>query len=177
MNLAAKVLHDNAEDREWQEGEECQLWADTEHKRQRSRREDNRVCGVHDARADEHAYGIQVVGDPRHDVAGAGLLVIPVRKSLEMREKVVAQIKLDFARNANQNPSREVLEDRLYGSDGQQVERILEQSMYSDLGVQVADGVTNHHGKENPHGVVAQHAQRTDAKSSAVLPEIWSQWT
>ena len=61
--------------------------------------------------ADQHAHGVQVVGHAGHDVAGAGALVEAVREPLEMREQVVAQVEFDFARDADEDPAGQVLED------------------------------------------------------------------
>ena len=84
------------------------------------------VRGVHDARADQHAHGVQVVGGARHDVAGAGALIEAVREPLQVREEIVAQIELDFARDADQDPARQILEDGLDGRDSQQQQRIFQ---------------------------------------------------
>ena len=60
---------------------------------------------------DQHAHGVQIVGGARHDVAGARALIEAVGQPLQMREEIVAQIEFDFARDADQDPARQILED------------------------------------------------------------------
>ena len=62
---------------------------------------------------DQHAHGIQVVGHAGHDVAGAGALVVAVGEPLQMGEQVVAQVEFDLARNADEDPAGQILEDGL----------------------------------------------------------------
>ena len=61
---------------------------------------------VHDARAEHHADGVQIVGGPRHQVAGAVADVKFGFESHEPGQQIVAQVVLDFARDSDQNPSR-----------------------------------------------------------------------
>ncbi len=86
------------------------------------------IGGVHDARADQHAHRVQIVGGARHDVAGAGALIEAVGEPLQMREQIVAQIEFDLARDADQDPARQVLKDGLDAGDRQQQQRILQTS-------------------------------------------------
>ena len=58
---------------------------------------DHGVGRVHDARAHNIANGIQIVGQPRHQVAGAMLVVITGVLAHQMFEEVVAQVVLNIA--------------------------------------------------------------------------------
>ena len=102
---------------------------DAEHEDQRARGEHHGVGRVHDARADQHAHGVQVVGGARHDVAGTRALIEAVGEALQVREQVVAQVELNLARNADQDPAGQELEDRLGSGDGQQRSGIKQQLM------------------------------------------------
>ncbi len=79
------------------------------------------VRAVHKRRTQQHAHGVQVIGHARHDVAGAIALIETGVLFLQMAEQVVAQVELDFARNADQDPALRVEEDALdEGDDDQQ---------------------------------------------------------
>ena len=134
------------------------------------------VGGVHDARADQHAHGVQVVGHAGHDVAGAGALVVAVGEALEVGEQVVAEVEFDFARNADQDPAGQVLEDRLDAGDGEQHRRVGQQFVAGDALVQVVDGAADDQREQDPDAVVAEHAERADPEGGSVLAEVREQW-
>ena len=69
------------------EGAERQPRADAPHEDQRADGEDDRVRGVHDGRAEQHADGVEVVGGAGHDVAGPSALVVGVGRAFEVSEK------------------------------------------------------------------------------------------
>ena len=150
------------------------LGADTQHEDQRAGGEHHRVGGVHDARADQHAHGVEVVGGTRHDVAGARALVEAVGEPLQVREQIVAQVKLDFARDADQDPASQELEDGLGNRDGQQRPGVEQQLMNIDLFVQVVDSAPNDQRKQYPDAIVAKHAERANPECLLVLPQIRS---
>src|SRR5580704_15408650 len=100
--------------------------ADGEHESERAGGEDDGVRRVHDGRAEQHADGVEIVGSARHDVAGAVPLIVGVRQALEVREQVVAQIEFDIARDSDDHPARQKLEDALDQSDGNDEERVSE---------------------------------------------------
>ncbi len=120
VNQSAEVLHHDAHRRQWQEGVERQLGTDREHEGQGTGGKHDRVRGIHDSRAQQHADGVQVVGRPGHDVAGAGALVVGVRKAFQVLEQIVAQVKLDLAGNADHDPAGQELKDALGRGYGQQ---------------------------------------------------------
>ena len=84
-----------------------------QHEDQRAGGEHHGVGRVHDRRAEQHADGVQVVGGARHDVAGAGALVEAVGKRFQVAEQIVAQVELDVARDADQDPAGQELKDAL----------------------------------------------------------------
>ena len=172
VDLAPEILHHDADDGQRRESEDGQPRADAQHEGQRARGEDHGVGGVHDARADQHAHRVEVVGGAGHDVAGAGALVEAVGEPLEMGEQVVAQVEFDLARDANQDPAREELEDGFGAGDGEQPSGIGQQLMHSDALVQVVDGAADDQREENPDAVVAQHAERADPEGCLVLAQI-----
>ena len=97
----------------------CGLSAD--HVRQRGGGEDDGVGAVHDGRAEQLAHGVQVVGRPRHDVAGAVLLEEARRLRFEVREEVVAEVELDLARGSDDDLPRDVEECSGDGGDAEQL--------------------------------------------------------
>ena len=84
VNLAAEVLHHDADHGQRQEGEQREPGADAEHEHQRARGEHHGVGGVHDAGPGQHAHRVQIVGGAGHDVAGARALIKTVRQPLQM---------------------------------------------------------------------------------------------
>ena len=157
------------------EGEERQPGADAEHEHQRAGGEHHGVGGVHDARADQHAHRVQIVGGAGHDVAGAGALIKAVGQPLQVGEQIVAQVELDLARDADQDPAGQELENGFGAGDRQQQSRVGEQLVAGDAEVQVVDGAADDQRKQNPDAVVAQHAERADPEGQPVLAEIGKQ--
>jgi hypothetical protein len=70
------------------------------------------VGAVHQGGAEQHAHGIQVVGHAGHDVAGTVALIEARVLLLQFAEQVVAQVELDVARDADQNPALRCKERR-----------------------------------------------------------------
>ena len=105
VDLPPEILNYDAGDRQRQESVEGQLGADLHHVDERPCGEHQRVGGIHDRRAEQHTDRIQVIGGARHDVAGAGSLVVGIGKLFQVLEKIVAQIEFDVARDANHNPA------------------------------------------------------------------------
>ena len=60
---------------------------------------------------EQHAHGVQVVGHAGHDVAGAVALIETRVLQLQLAEEIVAQIELDVARDADENPALRVEKD------------------------------------------------------------------
>ena len=117
----------------------------------------------------QHAHGVEVVGRPGHDVAGASPLIKTVRQPLQMCEQIVAQIEFNFARHPNQDPAGKELKNGLGSGDRQQQGRVREQLVACDPEVEVVNGAANDQREENPNSVVAQHAQSADPEGHPVL--------
>ncbi len=92
---AAEELDRQRHERQRNQAKQRQPGVDRDHQRQGDDEPQQRVRRVHHRRADHHAHGIQIVGGPRHQVAGAVRLEIGERQPLEMREEVVAHVVLD----------------------------------------------------------------------------------
>ena len=120
MDAAAEVLDEDAGQRHGREGDQRQIGADAQHEEEREDGKEDGVGAVHEARAEQHAHGVQVVGHARHDVAGAIALIEAGVLLLELAEEVVAQVELDVARDADENPALGVEEDALDEGDGDQ---------------------------------------------------------
>ena len=120
VNAASEGLDDDADRGQRQERVKRQPRADGDHEGQRARGVDESVRRIHDRRAEQHANGVQVVGRARHNVAGAVTLVVGVAQVFQTREKIVAQVELDVARDADHDPAGKELEDSLGDGDGEQ---------------------------------------------------------
>ena len=177
MNLTAKVLNRDADNRQRQECVERQFGADREHEGQRPGGKHNGVRRIHDRRPQQHAHRIQVVGGARHNVAGSRALVVRVRKPFEVPEQIIAEIKFDFAGNADHDPAGQKLENPLGGRHRQQEQRIGNQFVASDAEMKVVYGSLDYQRKQNPNSIGQENAQRTHHIVAAVLLEIGNQGT
>ena len=71
------------------------------------------LAAVHDARAEDHAHGVQIVGGARHQFAGA-VADVEFRLHKEKAiQQIAADIEFDVARNADENPTSH---ERKHGS-------------------------------------------------------------
>ena len=148
------------------------------------------LARVHERRAEQHADGIQIIGEPRHDVAGAIALIEAGVLPFEFFEEIVAQIELDLARDADQNPALGVEEDALDERDADQkasedenlaanvsVAQVIDCSLqYLGNSVRLASDAINcplnHLRKEHPDGVGADATERAPHISPAVAAQI-----
>src|ERR1700730_14000617 len=67
---------------------------------------DQRLAGVHDAGAEDHAHVVEIVGGTRHELARA---IADVELRLHQKkaiEKAAAEVEFDIARNADEHPAR-----------------------------------------------------------------------
>src|SRR6185312_1823924 len=120
VNLPPKILDHNAHQRQGKECVNREFGADADHESQRGRRGNNCVCRIHDRRAQQHSHRVQIVGGAGHNVASAVFLVIRVGKSFQVLKQVVAKVEFDLARNADHDPTGQVLEYALDPGDRQQ---------------------------------------------------------
>ena len=80
---------------------------DGQHEGHRDRKGHNRIHQVADTGAEQAAYGGQVVGGARHQVADLIVLEIVQFKLLEVLKQVAAQFVLDAPRNVSLNIASE----------------------------------------------------------------------
>ena len=142
-------------------------------KNQREDGEEDGVGAVHERRAEQHAHGIQVVGHAGHDVAGAIALIEARVLLLQLAEEVVAQVELDLARDADENPALRVEEDALDQGDGDQ-ERGEEQNQFPGRpSVDRVDGHAQDPGKLHGDDVGADAGERAPHVSPAVAAHVF----
>ena len=104
-------------------------------------------------RAQQVAHRLQVVGHARHDVAGAVVLIEARVLLFQVNEEVVAQVELDLARDANQNPSLRVEKNALHQRDQNQQPSEDQNPVAGDSVAESIDGLFKHLGKKHPHRV------------------------
>ena len=90
-------------------------------------------------------------------------LVVGVAELFEAREQVVAQVKFDVARDADNNPAGEELEDPLGDGDGEQQSSVDQELVAGDPFVKIVRGLANHQRKQDPNPV----RQKTQAVPTA----------
>src|SRR5208282_385298 len=154
VNAAAEILYDDAGNGQRQKSVEGQLGADGEHEAESAGGEDDGVGRVHDGGAEQHPDRVQVVGGAGHNVARAVALVVGVGEALKVREQVVAQIEFDIARDSDDHPARQKLEDSLDQSDGDDKQGVGEKLLAGDPGVQIVDGAAENLRKQYPDSVI-----------------------
>ena len=120
VNPAAEVLHQDAGQRHGRPGDQGEPGADAQQEKQRAHGEEDGVGAVHQRRAEQHAHGIQIIGQPGHDVAGAIALIEARVLLFQLAKEVVAQVELDLPRDADENPALRVEEDAFDQRDGDQ---------------------------------------------------------
>ncbi len=113
VDAAAEQDHRDAHQRRRNQAEQRQPPVDRPHDSDQEEGGEERLGEVHDARAQHHADGVQIVGGARHDVAGAVLGVEILRESNDVREQVVAQIVFDVAGHADEDDAHPILENSL----------------------------------------------------------------
>ena len=160
VDAAAESLDHDADGGQRQERVEREPGADGDHEGQRARGVDDGVRRVHDRGAEQHADRVQVIGGARHDVAGAMALVVGVGKAFETREQIVAQIELDVARDADDDPASEELEDSFGDRDGEQHSGIEQKFVAGYAGVEVVGSAAEDEREEDPDAVGQENTQR-----------------
>ena len=115
-----------------------------EHEHQGRHEDDDRAGRVHHRRPRHHAHRVQVVGGPRHEVAGAVRVEIGGRERLQPREEVVAQVVFEVPRNADDDAPHQEAE---HAPDERQAEdeaRVRAEFRAGHALRQVVDGVFEH---------------------------------
>ena len=121
--------------------------------------EQDRIGAVHDGRAEQHAHGVEVVGEAGHDVAGAIALIEAGILLFQVAEQVVAKVELDFAGDADENPSLRVEEHAFDQADCDQSADQEQQLAVGDAHTQPVDGFLEDLGEEDIDAVGAHNAQ------------------
>ena len=152
VDLAAQNLHEDAGERQRGERGQSKHGADAQQEVEREDGEQDGVRAVHDAGAEEHADGVEVVGHARHDVAGAALLVVLGGLLFELQEEIVAEVEFDVAGDADEDPAREEQEDALGDGDGDKQPGVEEDLLAGDAMVEVVYGGSDDAGEEYPDG-------------------------
>src|SRR5690348_11200822 len=89
-----------------------------------------------------------------------------------MLEKIVAQIELDLARDADQDPTHQKLKDAFADSDSNQSQRVGNDLVLSDADIQIVNCSSDDLRKENPDRVVEQQGEAAPEELDAVAIQI-----
>ena len=147
MNLAAKILDHDAGQRQGHESIQSQLGADTPHLDQGRDRKHDRISRIHDSRPQQHANGVQVIGRAGHNISRSCFLIERVRERFQMAEQIVSQVIFDVARNSNDQPARQKLENTFGQNNRHQQQRIKQQLVPIDAVVQSVHRPLDYLGK------------------------------
>ena len=175
VNAAAESLDDDADGRQWEECVERQPGADRDHECQRASGVDDRVGRIHDRGAKQHADRVQIVGGARHDVARAMALVVGIRQAFEAREKIVAQVELDVARDADDDPAGQELEDSLGDGDTEQDGSVEQKLVAGDASVQIVGSFAQNEREQDPDAIGEEDTKRAREVSPAIAFHVGQQ--
>ena len=134
--------------------------------------EEDGIGAVHEGRAEQLAHGIEVVGQPGHDVAGAIALVEAGVLPFEVAEEVVAQVELDLARDADENPALGVEKDAFDQRDGDQQAGEDEDLAAGGPVLHLVDGASDDLGKLHGDSVGANAGEGAPQVSPAVAAHV-----
>ena len=172
VDSGSEVLNEDAGDGHGRQRDQGQIRADAEHEEQRADGEENGIGGVHEGWAEQHAHCLQVVGHAGHDVAGAVTLIEARVLLFQVDEEVVAQVELDLARDADENPSLGVKKDAFDQRDSHQQPGEEQNPVASDPVAHPVDGLFQHLGKEHPNGIGGNARETAPHVSPAVAAHI-----
>src|SRR6266481_4747654 len=176
VNPPPKILHQNAGQRQRDKGIQGESGADPPHEKQSGHGKHYRVCRIHNGWAQQHTHRIQVIGGASHNVAGPGLLVVRKRERFKMGENIIPEIVFNLARDADDQPACEELEDALAQGDSDQQQRVYNNFVTCNAQIQIVNGLPHYLGEEHPNDIGKQHTQRTPQQGVSVLPEIGPKW-
>ena len=152
VDRAPEVAHRERDERQRHQRNQRQPRVDRQHQHDGDHEHEDGVRGVHHRGTDHHADGVQVVGRARHEVAGAPRLVEAEREPLELREEIIADVVLDPARRADEDPAHEEQERAAHDRDPEDQQRIEGELLPRDAGVQVVDRVLQHPRRQQLNG-------------------------
>ena len=81
---------------------------------------------------------------------------------LKVSEEVVAKIEFDIAADADDDVAGQELKDAFEEGDADDEQRVDEQLMAGDAGVEVVDGAADDLREENPDSVVEENAEGSE---------------
>src|SRR5256885_6532268 len=99
------MTHGDEYDRDGQQDPECKSPGQARHDRDGDDHGDERLAGVHDAWAEDHADIIEIVSGARHELAGAIANVKFGFHEEQMIEERAAEVEFDVAGDADENPA------------------------------------------------------------------------
>ena len=113
-----KCFHRDRNERKRQQRNQGQAHIDGQHEEHADNERQRGGGRVHHGGADHHSHGTQVVSGTRHQVARAVMLEVRI-ETLEVGEEIVAEVMLDVARCADDDPAHQEAE---YSADGRKQE-------------------------------------------------------
>ena len=103
VDLLAEEFYGQRYERHGHEQKQRQLPINQEHERQDHDHHEDRLQAVHDHRSGKLAHGGQIVGGPRHQVAGSMFMKERERLIDQVSVKIIPQVVLDVPRHADKD--------------------------------------------------------------------------
>ena len=175
MNPLAEPDHGEADERRRQDGQQRQSPVETQHDRDREQKGQSRFETVHDARAQQHADLIQIVGGARHNVAGALAREVVRRKADDVTEEVVPEVEFDVARNADQDDPHPELEDAFSGGYGEEQQGETRHGARGRTRFECVDPPAEHQRAADGNRVLHDQAGEAREEAGPVSPDEWPQ--
>ena len=170
VRAAAEVSYRQRDQRHGREDDQSEQPVRPSHDGEHRRDHNPDLGRVHQPRPQQGAHLGEVVGHPRHQVAGAVALVKrPIQRD-QVGADVVAQVVLDIARDRDQNPAHRILRDSLAGGDAEHQQHGIHGSLL------LARGQLVHRPPDQQRHSGRQHAAKQQrGQASRVAPAIAEQ--
>ncbi len=175
VNGSAEVAHRQRHERQRDERDQGQSHVDREHQPDGDNEQEDGAHRIHQGRSDHHAHGAQVAGRAGHQVAGPVGLIEGQRQALEVPEEVVADVVLDVARRADDDPPHEEAEDAADDRHADGEQRVDEQLARGDAARQVVDRMLQNPGAGQLDTGRRQRADQADRDRASAPAHIRQQ--
>ena len=106
---------------------------------------------------------------------GAMALVVGIREAFESQKKIVAQVELDVARNADDDPAGQELKDSLGGGDTEQDGSVEQKLAAGDASVQIVGSFAQNEREQDPDAIGEEDTKRAREVSPSIASHVEQQ--
>src|SRR5579862_5992689 len=168
--------HENGEEGHRDQRNAGEHWTITQHESQREHAAGDRRDQVHDGGSRRHPDRAQVVGEPRHDIAGAGAAEISRVEGLEMLKEIIPQVILDPATDAVEQLAHLVAQPAAEQGDGDHDARDGPDGLATRPATHVVDRQLDELWDHARHGGRADGKEESEDDLRSIPPQVWQEW-